>query len=352
MKKITCPLLFVLTLFVISCDTNNKKESVLENEFLSSIPKVKTTLVKESSFSIDIISNGKLNAAQKVDLKFENAGVINKIAVHNGSFVKKGQVIANQNSSYLYAESRKNNEVLNKAWLNTEDILLGFNYSLKDTLNIPRDIMNMARSKSGIAEAKNQIIQTNKKYAESRLIAPFSGVIANLDAKSNSHSSLTDKVCTLINNNILYADFYILENEFGLISKGGLVKVQPIALPNKTFTGKIEHINPVVDENGLILVKARVDNKKGALIDGMNINILIQKKIENVINLPKKALVDRQDRKVVFTFKEGKARWNYVTTSFEKRDSIIIVNGIKIGDKVIIEGNVNLAHDTEVELFN
>jgi hypothetical protein len=107
----------------------------------------------------------------------------------------------------------------------------------------------------------------------------------------------------------------------------------------------------MVNENGLILVKARINNKNNVLIDGMNINILIQKKIENVISLPKSAIVDRQDRKVIFTHKDGKSQWNYVTTSYEKRDSIVIIEGVKIGDIIIIEGNVNLAHDTEVELF-
>ena len=352
MNKITCPLFFVLTLFIIGCNTNNKKQPEIEKEFLSSIPKVKITTIKESDFFIDINSNGKLNATQKIDLKFSNAGVIKKITVNNGSLVKKGQVIASQNSSYLFSERKRNEEALNKALLNMEDILLGFDYSLKDTLNVPNDILNMAKSRSGIAQANNDIIQTTKKYKESQLVAPFSGVIANIEAKSNSLSSLYEKVCTLINNKVLFAEFYILENEFGLVSKGDIVKVSSIALRDKVFKGKIEHINPVVDENGLILVKAKVDNKNNFLIDGMNINIFIQKKIENVISLPKTAIIDRQDRKVVFTFKDGKSQWNYVTTSYEKRDSIVIIEGVKINDNVIIEGNVNLAHDTEVELSN
>jgi membrane fusion protein (multidrug efflux system) len=351
MNRIICPFL-VLFFFFVSCNSNKKKQTQNDKkEFLSSIPKVKTTIVKESSFFIDIVSNGKLNASKKIDLTFQNTGVIKNITVNNGSIVKKGQIIAIQNSNYLNSESNKNKETLDKALLNMEDVLLGFNYSLKDTANIPKDILSMAKSRSGIAQANNDIIQTTKKYSDSKLVAPFSGIIANIEAKPNSLSSLYEKICTLINNEVLFAEFYILENEYGLVAKGDLVKISSIALPNKVFKGKIAHINPMVNENGLILVKARINNKNNVLIDGMNINILIQKKIENVISLPKSAIVDRQDRKVIFTHKDGKSQWNYVTTSYEKRDSIVIIEGVKIGDIIIIEGNVNLAHDTEVELF-
>jgi multidrug resistance efflux pump len=242
MNRIICPFL-VLFFFFVSCNSNKKKQTQNDKkEFLSSIPKVKTTIVKESSFFIDIVSNGKLNASKKIDLTFQNTGVIKNITVNNGSIVKKGQIIAIQNSNYLNSESNKNKETLDKALLNMEDVLLGFNYSLKDTANIPKDILSMAKSRSGIAQANNDIIQTTKKYSDSKLVAPFSGIIANIEAKPNSLSSLYEKICTLINNEVLFAEFYILENEYGLVAKGDLVKISSIALPNKVFKGKIAHI--------------------------------------------------------------------------------------------------------------
>lgn len=348
MIKLFHYLFFGLLCVIVACNDTKKKRVIPEKEFISSIPEIKTSLVKESFFQININSNGKLEAKQKVDLKFENEGLIKKILVHDGDLIKKGQTIAYQTSNYLLSEKKMNEEVLNKALLNMEDVLLGFGYSLNDTIKIPKDIMNMAKSRSGIEQAKNQIIQTQKKHSSAKITAPFSGVIANLSAKENSLSSMSDKLCTLINNKILLASFYILENEFGIIAVGDLIEIYPIALPTKKFTGKVKYINPIINENGLILIKAIVDNKESLLIDGMSVNISIQKKIGNVISVPKKALVDRQDKKVIFTYNNGKSKWNYVETSYETRDSIIIIKGIKVGDSIITDGNVNLAHDTEV----
>jgi RND family efflux transporter MFP subunit len=349
MNKVINCLLVSITIITFGCSDKNKNGNVLQQDFVSSIPKVKTTLIKTSSFSTGIHSNGKLEAIKKVDLKFENEGIIQQVFVHDGDEVRKGQMIAYQSSNHLLSESNKNKEVLTKARLNMEDILLGFGYSLKDSLEIPKEIMNMARSRSGISDAKNQIIQAQKKYTASRITAPFSGIIANVNAKKNSLSSLTDNVCTLIDNKELLVNFYILEKEFGLVSKGNFVTIFPIALPGKKAKGVIKYINPVVDENGLILIKASIENKDNTLIDGMNVNVSVKHTLDDVISIPKKAIVDRQDRKVVFIYKNGKSQWNYVKLGQETRDSIVVTEGLKTGDHIIIDGNVNLAHDTQVE---
>lgn len=351
MNKRVYFLFYIISLIIAGCTDSKESEAKAETTLVSVIPKVKIRKVKETSFHTEITSNGKLEAVRKVDLTFENNGVIRQVLVHDGDQLQKGQLIAYQDADYLQTEKAKNKEALIKARLQIEDVLLGFGYSLKDSLNIPKETMNMATSRSGISAIYNQISQTQKKYTASRITAPFSGVIANMTAKENGLSSAYDKVCTLIDNTELLVSFYILEKEYGLISKGDTVAVSSVALPDKKFAGTIKYINPVIDENGLILVKASVKNTDKSLIDGMNVTVSIQHTINNIISIPKKAIVERQERKVVFTYKAGKSVWNYVIPGNENRDSIIVKEGLQIGELIITEGHINLAHDTTVELI-
>lgn len=350
LRSITFLVLFSM-FFVFSCGNVKKSDAEKEIDLVSKAALVRGAIVKEDSFLLGINSNGKLEAIKKIELKFENEGLIQKILVNDGHKVKKGQIIAYQNSKYILSEEKKNEEILRKAKLNMEDVLLGFGYSLKDSLNIPDNIMRMAKSRAGLADAKNQIIQTRKRYLASRLVAPFSGVIANLSVKEQNLSSTSDQVCTLLDNKELLVNFYILENEFGIVSKGDMVEVSPIALPNRKFRGRVKYINPIVNEHGLILVKAFINNDDEVLLDGMSVTLSVKRKIEKAIVVPKNALIDRQNKKVIFTYKNGKSIWNYVTTSYETKDSIIVVSGIRAGDKIIISGNKNLAHNTEVKLI-
>ena len=63
-------------------------------------------------------------------------------------------------------------------------------------------------------------------------------------------------------------------------------------------------------------------------------------------------MVLRDNKKVVFTYQEGKAIWNYVETSLENYENVVIEKGLKKGVEVIVSGNVNLAHNSKVVKSN
>lgn len=82
----------------------------------------------------------------------------------------------------------------------------------------------------------------------------------------------------------------------------------------------------------------------------MNARIIIEKTLLNQLVVPKSAVVERSGRKVVFTYENGLAKWNYVSIAHENETSVVIAEGLKVGALVIIEGNLNLGHDAKVEI--
>lgn len=143
-------------------------------------------------------------------------------------------------------------------------------------------------------------------------------------------------------------DFQVLESDLPLLSQGGVVEVIPYS-SGAAYIGKITEINPLVDERGHIGIKA-VLYKAAGLIDGMNVRIRSSRSIGNRLVVPKTSVVLRSGRQVVFTYRDGKAVWNYVTTGLENLDSYEITEGLKEGDVVIIRGNENLAHGSPVKI--
>lgn len=337
---------------VVSCKKNKNQEIDLTDEvkLLSAPVEVKIDTITVRDFDISLNSNGILAAAEKVDLSFPTNSVITQLLVKEGDKVSKGQLLATQATTHLLAEQNKNNELLQKSYLQMQDILLGYGYELKDSLQIPKHLMEMTKTRSSFDEVKNQQIQTQKKIKESKLYAPFSGVVANVANRQGNMSGATNSVCTVINNSSLWVDFAVLEKELGQIIKGDRVLVYPLAFPDKKIIGTLQQINPVVNEYGLVKVKALIKNPNGLLLDGMSVKVEMLKSIKDVIAIPKSAVIDRQKKKVVFTYQNGKSHWNYVTLGKENKDSIIITEGLKKDDLIITEGNVHLAHDTEVQL--
>jgi hypothetical protein len=143
----------------------------------------------------------------------------------------------------------------------------------------------------------------------------------------------------------------ILENELSLVNTGDGVMISPYAFNGSLTEGRITEINPVVDKNGMVRIKAIANASKEKLYDGMNVKIRIRKLVSKQLIIPKEALVLRTGKKVVFTLKGGKALWNYVQTGMENSESYVITDGLSERDSVIYQGNINLAHESPVKIL-
>ena len=148
----------------------------------------------------------------------------------------------------------------------------------------------------------------------------------------------------------------MLENELAFIKVGDKVVITPYA-GGGAFEGSVSEINPLVDANGMVKVKAAV-NAGGKLFSGMNVKVSVRRSLGEQLVIPKTAVVLRSGKQVVFTLKEGKAMWNYVNTGLENATECVvsdrsqkgIEDGLLEGDTVIVTGNLNLAHEAEVDV--
>lgn len=144
--------------------------------------------------------------------------------------------------------------------------------------------------------------------------------------------------------------FTVLESELSLVKAGDRVEVTPYTIASGSLQGRIAEINPSVDENGMVKVKALV-NGKGRLFDGMNARVSVKRSVPGQLVIPKTAVVLRSSKQVVFTLKDGKAIWNYVQTGLENMTEYTVTgDGMEEGAVVITTGNVNLAHETPVKV--
>jgi RND family efflux transporter MFP subunit len=134
----------------------------------------------------------------------------------------------------------------------------------------------------------------------------------------------------------------------GVVMLGQIAKVKSLAYSERNYVGKVSEINPFVNEQGLVLIKVRIQNPDQYLLEGMNAQVIIEKNLQNQIVIPKEAVVERSGKKVVFVYENGLAKWNYVTVAHENSQEVAISEGLKVGQKVIVEGNLNLGHDAKV----
>ena len=114
--------------------------------------------------------------------------------------------------------------------------------------------------------------------------------------------------------------------------------------------GSISEINPLVDENGMVRIKARV-NGSNKLFDGMNVRVGVKRSVGEQLVIPKTAVVLRSGKQVYLRLKEGKAMWELCAYGIGEYGGIYHNRWTGRGHGVITTGNVNLAHEAPVRVI-
>lgn len=330
--------------------TENKiqTESVVKTQ-------VDTIRLVSRTFKSQLISNGKLRAQQKSDLKFATSATVTTLNVSNGSWVDRGSIIASVDSRQAGLDVKQAKIRLEKTTIDLQDALLGFGYSYSDTLAVPDEILRIAKIRSGYDAALSDLETAKLTLQNSTIRAPFSGRIANLKTKLHENPK-GDYFCTIINDKSMDVEFVILESELSTAKVGGTIQISTFNDAGKRYKGAIKSINPTVDDKGQVLVTGVVSNS-GNLMDGMNVKVYIENSREESLVVPKSAVLVRDNLNVLFRLSpDGHAMWTYVVIEAANSDSYAVVANkernaeLRSGDVVITSGNFNLADNAQVEV--
>jgi RND family efflux transporter MFP subunit len=214
--------------------------------------------------------------------------------------------------------------------------------------------MQLARIRSGFNTAQINYNAARHELERATLTAPISGVVANLFTNPLSLSRAGEVFLNIIDTQNLEVSFTVLEGELGYIEVGNNVRITPFAIPDLSVEGRISEINPWIDQNGMVQVKASVAHHP-RLVKGMNVRVSAFRSAGEQWVVPKSAVVLRTGRQVVFTAdidpiaERSRSIWHYVETGLENATQFTITSStLREGDQIIVSGNINLAHESPI----
>lgn len=338
-------------------NSQNEESSDSKLKYSPLVNEVTVVELKRQDFPMQLLSNGKLCASSKAPIFFREAGVVREICVRNGQRVSKGTVIAILEDNAQKSALESAGIELDRATLDLQDALVGLGYPVADQDKVPEDIMKMASIRSGYSAAKNSYEKARTALEHTVLKAPYSGMVADLKFKAWNTVSGAEPFCTVIGNDGFDVEFTILESEYPFVENGQRVRISQFGgQPDECVNGCITAINPSVDKNGQIGVRAHLAAGP-RMLDGMNVRVAVDKILEKQLVVPKKAVVIRDGLEVLFRYNErGTADWVYVHTLKANADSYAVVANeeraatLNEGDLIIVSGNLNLADGSNVSL--
>ena len=272
-------ILATVCLVMTSCSTNSQQATTSQEPVTTPVD-VQEEVVSEVKPEVkelpsnSLTATGKVKAANYTDLYFRSQELIAHVYVKNGARVGKGQKIADLEVIALNSQLRQAEISLEQAKLELQDILIGQGYDPDHLDKVPADMMKLAKVKSGYEQADLQKENALREMENATLVAPFDGVIANLTAKPHHMAGSSEPFCRIIQTSNMEVEFQVLENELHLIKMGQKVEIVPQATTVGVQQGEICSMNPLVNEKGLIQVRARVKGNVG-LMEGMNVTVRI-----------------------------------------------------------------------------
>ena len=90
-------------------------------------------------------------------------------------------------------------------------MLVGLGYPVGDTINVPVEVLRLARIRSGYADALASLQSARRNLEQCSLCAPFSGKVANV--QQHLYENAKGEFCTLLDDRRLNVRFTVLESE-------------------------------------------------------------------------------------------------------------------------------------------
>ena len=306
--------------------------------------KVNIMKVKPAKINGEQDFSGTVEALSSSTLSFPVAGTVQQIRVSAGQRVTKGELIAVLDEATLRSTYEAASALLDQA----EDAYQRMK-QLYDAGSLPE--IQWVEVQSKLKQAQSAETISKKKLADSKLYAPFSGVISEKNVEMGHNVMPGQPVVRLVTINQVKICVSVPENEISHINTGQSVNISVLALNGKTFSGKIIEKGVVAHPLSRSYdVKALIDNHSEELMPGMICTMGISNEEDcSAIILPVSIMqTDEHNRTFVWVNDNGKAQKKIVQTGMLTRNGIVILSGISTGDEVIIEGQQKVSEGMDI----
>ena len=302
-----------------------------------------------------------IRGTQDIEVRPQVSGFVVKLCVDEGATVRKGQALFQIDPTQYAAAVRQAKAAVemakanvntltlteqNKKMLHEKQIISDFEYQSA--------INQLMSAKASLAHAEAQLVSANQNLSFCTVTSPSNGVVGTFPYRVGSlvSPSIAQPMTTVSEIGEMYVYFSMTEKELlNLTKAGGTLKEQLEKMPDVQlrladeslykYKGKIDAVSGVIDQStGSVSMRAIFPNTDNILRSGGSGSVVFPYTMENIMIIPQSATVEIQDKKFVFVLQaDNKVKNTEVTiSSLNDGKNYIVTNGLKSGDKIVIEG--------------
>ena len=217
---------------------------------------------------------GKVVAAHYADMKFEISLPVLRMMVHNGDHVRQGQLLAEQDATRQTNAVEQHQREIEQANIQMQDVIISQGYDPEHMENVPQRVRHIAEVKSGLLLAQSKLAAARHELKITHVVAPFDGIVANVTAHAGQLAQVGDIVCRVISPQQMNVEFRVMEADLSRFTVGTRLQIVPVGNEHAVYEAKVTEVNPIVDEQGTVMLRAHVATPH-QLFDGMHVSVLL-----------------------------------------------------------------------------
>ena len=330
--------------------------------------------VHEGPLVRQVVSYGYVSTTRTAEITAQVSARITRLLVQEGDWVEQGDTVVELEADLLRIAQQQAQEELDKALTQYANIAFFtsdrgnrkkmFNRLGVDSTNandveafrliFSKSRKELAADQIGLDEARLKLKRTQIELEHAIIGASFAGYVSEVVVDRSAFVNKGDVVARIVSLDRLRLEIDVLETEIRHIRLGARAEVELAALPRKAVSGRVVSVNPTIDmEHRTCRVLIEIENPDRAVRPGMFADVRVEAaRYKDRLLVPREALLTRADRKVVFVYESGRAKWRYVETGEETDEMVEVREGLAARDTLITAGHFNLAHNAQVVVVN
>jgi membrane fusion protein (multidrug efflux system) len=239
-------------------------------------------------------------------------------------------------------------------------VLSGSVKALDEAVLYPRVAGKLLKNllKEGDAVARDQAValvehdEVGVKYEPAPVPSTLGGVVGRIYQDVGANLTPQTPIALVVNQSSVRIRVDLPERYLGRIASGGTAHVLVDAWPDRTFTGRVYKVSPVVDpDTRSAPVEVLADNTDGGLKSGMFAQVrLVVGRRPRALSVSAGAVqTDDKGASVVFLTQDRRAVARPVRLGLRTADYVEILSGVRPGEPVIVSGLYGLKDGSKVE---
>ena len=194
--------------------------------------------------------------------------------------------------------------------------------------------------------------KTGKVRERITVFAPGSGYVTDLPVRAGMYVRPDTEIMAIGSRDSVWVIAEFFERQAGLVNTGQPVEFTTSSLPGAQWQGTIDYVYPELDASTRTLrARVRVPNPDGRLRPNMFVNLTMDAPIgDDLLTIPRPALIQRSDSQhVLLAEEDGYFRPVPVSTGQEAGDRVVIRDGLKAGQQVVVSAQFLIDSETSLE---